>query len=181
GDYILKFEDADGEVLESTDISIKEKTLIIKGLKIEKLLFKCAIWSKDERISNYAFLQYPAKLLKTNPDERLARFNALRDKDFFEDLEMELFLDFLNAEEIFYKDAATIKMGVSLGEKKKLAPESKIVSTEEFNKNDTIHDDHSYSAGPHLSSLIEDFLDALNFNSDLKKDEISDNIEETEI
>lgn len=181
GEYVLKFENADGEFLERTDISIKEQTLIIKGLKIEKLVFKCAIWSKNVRISNYAFLQYPAKLLKTNPDERLARFNALRDKDFFEDLEMELFLDFLNSEDIFYKDAASAKMGVSHGEKKKVTLEPKIVSTEEFNKYDTIYDDHSFSTGPHLSTLIEDFLDALNFNSDFKRDEISDNIEETEI
>lgn len=181
GSYVLKFENADEEIVASRDISLIENILIIKDLKIESHVFKCAVWDSDMRVSNYAFVLYPTELLKTNPDERLAKFNAIRDRDFFDDLEMELFLDFLNEEDIFYKESTTSRTGIPVTPKEKVAPEAKIVSTEEFNKNEASYDDSLYHTGPHLSTLIEDFLDALNFSTDTKTDEISDNIEEAEI
>ncbi|MEO7283501.1 hypothetical protein [Gelidibacter sp.] len=184
GDYQLIIEDGDGEILIEREVRLENSKLEVANvISVIEEPFKCFLTKMDNRVSNYGYFHDVNLLLKTNPDERLSRFNDLKQHAFFEDLEMELFLDFLSSEDIFHNDrSASMRSepGQTNASNNNGAEESEIVRPEVFNKNATVIEDDS-GHEIHISTIIEDFLNALNFKVETESDELSDNIEEAEL
>lgn len=180
GDCSFIIEDGDGERLNSIEVQINGGNLEINiKTPIKGDPFRCYLNNDEKRISNYGYFHNVNLLLKTNPDERLSRFNDLKQHAFFDDLEMELFLDFLSDEGVFHRDSSATKRAVPNKNNVDDNSEKETVSSEEFNKHsEEIGSNSSHEI--HISTNIEDFLTALNFEVADVEDELSDNIEETE-
>lgn len=176
-DGIIKLEDADSTLILEKELKIQLCDINLK-LNNEELgnLYRSSLWKNGVRISDYGILQTTSDLNKTNPDERLARFNKIRNLEIFDDLGIETFLNFLNTEKLFSHSAntPTAKPAKSLDD---LVPNP--VAPEEFYRNASI-EDTVFSNHKNLTTLVEDFLSSLVFGNPFKE-EISDNTEELAI
>lgn len=183
-DYQLIIEDGDGQIISEIDLYLDDLTFEILNLKaLTKEPFRCFLSKMDKRTSSYGYFHDVNLLLKTNPDQRLSRFNDLKNHAFFEELEMELFLDFLSTEDIFHNDRSSVMKSVPINDginQEKQEQEKERVSSEIFNQHaKEVEQNSVYET--HISTIIEDFLNALNFKVKIEADELSNNIEELEL
>ncbi|WP_322548919.1 hypothetical protein [Flavobacterium psychraquaticum] len=154
-------------LIEKTNINIQDNTLVRP--------FRLAVFSKSERISNYALIHQKAFLLNTNPDARIAHFNSLLNSDFFGDFELEELIDFISLKSDFSENRNSRYIQNNNVEEEDIE-EVEAISEEEFNKNSANFIGNE-SFNNYTTSRIEEFLNSLNFETNSVED-VSESIED---
>ena len=173
---IINVEDANGLNIFSQNLdSLDKKSSINIESNILIKPFRLAIFSNELRLSNYALIHQKAFLLNTNPDARIAHFNALLNSDFFGDFELEELIDFISLKSDFTDNRSSNNFKSKQTEEDN-EEEVEAISEEEFNKNSANTIDNE-SFNKYTTSRIEEFLNSLNFEENIT-DDVSESIEE---
>jgi hypothetical protein len=169
-------EDANGLNIFSQNLAFLDKK---SSINIENNIlikpFRLVIFSNELRLSNYALIHQKAFLLNTNPDARIAHFNALLNADFFGDFELEELIDFISLKSDFTDNRTSNNFKRKQTEDDN-EEEVEPISEEEFNKNSAASIDNE-SFNKYTTSRIEEFLNSLNFEENITED-VSESIEE---
>jgi hypothetical protein len=174
----IKAFDADGTcVYSSHEIAVQTKlTCQIPPGKNESL-FKAALFSKAQRISNFALVHQVELLNRTNPDNRLTRFNELLNSEQFTDVEFYELLEYARFKD---KRAEHASRGfrdsypVDGSPEDEATPEK--ISEEEFNLRAAEISSKDSMLRKQIT-LIEEFLHNLSFGSFDEKEDVSDSSE----
>lgn len=178
----IKLFDADNEVLYASEALklIKTLSLPVRG-DFDRNLFKVAVYQGDTRISNFAMVHLVALLNRTNPDNKLARFNELLNLENFSDLDLNELLEYAQFK---VYSPPTSKQQYS---NRDVIPDENSgdqnpdpVTAEEFNLSANLTDADETSRRKQLA-MLEDFLNSLSFHLLDKPEDVSDSPEDAAV
>ena len=170
--------DADGVCLfSSSSIAINKRITFQIPPGHDETLFKTALFRDGERISNFALVHQVGLLNRTNPDNRLTRFNELlnseqfSDQDFYELLEYAHFKDKRESH-----SSKGMKEAIPIGQTHESEEDPETISEEEFNRKAAEIETRDSALRKQLA-LIEEFLHSLTFWPTNEKEDVSENSE----
>lgn len=167
--------DADGHVVfQKDDLAYSHRLELNLDKAFGQRAFSVAFVNGEERISPYALIHHLEVLKKSNPDHRLAAFNALLNQvDFSDRTLMEILQKFDFTPKVNY-DAVRGVRGESTGIMAKT--EVPRLSETEFNRNESV--ESSSSSAATRFTLFEQFLNSW-LSGEVKTEAVEDSSEIT--